>query len=46
MTLKLQPFLPSGFDPREGRHLLKETIDLAWPATFETGNHDKMKNKR
>ena len=36
MTLKLQPFLPSGFDPREGRHLLKETIDLAWPATVES----------
>ena len=33
MNLKLQPFLPSGFDPREGRHLLKETIDLDVPAT-------------
>lgn len=36
MNLKLQPFLPSGFDPQEGRHLLKETIDLAWPATVES----------
>ena len=36
MNLKFQPFLPSGFDPREGRHLLKETIDLAWPATVES----------